>query len=106
MLSKHSSASCIALVTGKNSDAIYSRPDSDRIGAFAEYALVRESAAAKKPTRLDYVQAASLPLVGARCLAGADRARVVGWRNASGRSVRRSPSSASADQLLRVSSVD
>jgi alcohol dehydrogenase len=45
-------------------DAIYSRLDKDRIGAFAEYALVRESAAAKKPARLDYVQAASLPLVG------------------------------------------
>jgi alcohol dehydrogenase len=48
----------------KVGDAIYSRLDNDRIGAFAEYALVRESAAAKKPARLDYVQAASLPLVG------------------------------------------
>lgn len=44
-------------------DAIYSRLDDDRIGAFAEYALVRESAAAQKPARLDYEQAASLPLV-------------------------------------------
>src|SRR4051812_3125899 len=48
----------------KVGDAIYSRMDKDRIGAIAEYALVRESAAAKKPTRLDYAQAASLPLVG------------------------------------------
>jgi alcohol dehydrogenase len=48
----------------KIGDAVYSRLDSDRIGAFAEYALVRESAAAKKPARLDYTQAASLPLVG------------------------------------------
>jgi alcohol dehydrogenase len=48
----------------KVGDAIYSRLDSDRIGAIAEYALVRESAAAKKPARLDYVEAASLPLVG------------------------------------------
>src|SRR5438105_14012329 len=48
----------------KVGDAIYSRLDKDRIGAVAEYALVRESAAAKKPARLDYVQAASLPLVG------------------------------------------
>ncbi len=48
----------------KVGDAIYSRLDNDRIGAIAEYALVRESAAAKKPARLDYVQAASLPLVG------------------------------------------
>ncbi len=45
-------------------DAVYSRLDDERIGAFAEYALVRESAAARKPVRLDYVQAASLPLVG------------------------------------------
>ena len=45
-------------------DAVYSRLDKDRIGAIAEYALMRESAAAKKPTRLDYVQAASVPLVG------------------------------------------
>src|SRR5207244_11412454 len=30
----------------------------------AEYAVVRESAAARKPARLDYTQAASLPLVG------------------------------------------
>lgn len=48
----------------KAGDAIYSRLDKDRIGAIAEYALVRESAAARKPARLDYVQAASLPLVG------------------------------------------
>lgn len=48
----------------KVGDAIYARLDKDRIGAFAEYALVRETAAAWKPARLDYVQAASLPLVG------------------------------------------
>ncbi|NTX17371.1 NADP-dependent oxidoreductase [Myxococcus sp. CA056] len=48
----------------KEGDAIYARLDKDRIGAFAEYALVRESAAAAKPARIDYVQAASLPLVG------------------------------------------
>ncbi len=48
----------------KRGDAVYSRIDNDRIGAFAEYALVRETAAARKPARLDYTQAASLPLVG------------------------------------------
>ena len=53
-----------AVTRFKVGDAIYSRLDKDRIGAIAEYALVRESAAAKKPARLDYVQAASLPLVG------------------------------------------
>jgi NADPH:quinone reductase-like Zn-dependent oxidoreductase len=45
-------------------DAVYARLDNDRLGAFAEYARVRESAAARKPACLDYVQAASLPLVG------------------------------------------
>lgn len=48
----------------KRGDAVYTRLDNDRVGAFAEYALVRESAAARKPARLDYTQAASLPLVG------------------------------------------
>ena len=48
----------------KLGDAVYAHLDHDRIGAFAEYALVRESAAASKPSRLDYMQAASLPLVG------------------------------------------
>jgi alcohol dehydrogenase len=47
----------------KVGDAVYSRLDKDRIGAIAEYALVRESAAANKPARVDYVEAASLPLV-------------------------------------------
>jgi len=45
-------------------DAVYARLDKDRIGALAEYALVRESAAAPKPPSLGYVEAASLPLVG------------------------------------------
>ncbi len=45
-------------------DAVYARLDNDHIGAFAEYAVVRESAAARKPARLDYAEAASLPLVG------------------------------------------
>ena len=48
----------------KPGDAIYARLDKDRIGAFAEWALVSESACALKPAGLDYAQAASLPLVG------------------------------------------
>jgi len=48
----------------KQGDVVFAHLDHDRIGAFAEYALVRESAAARKPVRLDYTQAASLPLVG------------------------------------------
>jgi NADPH:quinone reductase-like Zn-dependent oxidoreductase len=45
-------------------DEIYARLDKDRIGALAEKALVRESAAARKPVNVDMVGAASLPLVG------------------------------------------
>ena len=48
----------------KLGDAVYARLDKDRIGAFAEYALVSESACAPKPAGLDYAEAASLPLVG------------------------------------------
>ena len=47
----------------KPGDAIYARLDKDRIGAFAEYALVSEGAAALKPRNLDWAEAASLPLV-------------------------------------------
>src|ERR1041384_8366592 len=36
----------------KVGDAIYARQDKDRIGAFAEYALVSESAAAPKPNKI------------------------------------------------------
>jgi NADPH:quinone reductase-like Zn-dependent oxidoreductase len=45
-------------------DAVYARLDQHRIGAFAEHALVSEGAAAAKPKNLDWVEAASLPLVG------------------------------------------
>jgi alcohol dehydrogenase len=45
-------------------DAVFARLDKDRIGSFAEIALVRESAAALKPKNLDHLHAASLPLVG------------------------------------------
>src|SRR4029079_18830986 len=48
----------------KVGDAIYARLDQDRISGIRERALVRESPAAKKPASLDYLQAASLPLVG------------------------------------------
>ena len=45
-------------------DHIFARLDKDRIGALAELALVRETEAARMPTRLSHVEAASLPLVG------------------------------------------
>lgn len=47
----------------KVGDPIYTRLDKDRIGAFAEYAVVREGAAAPKPANLSFEEAASLPLV-------------------------------------------
>jgi alcohol dehydrogenase len=48
-------------------DAIYARLDKDRIGSFAELAAVSESAAARKPSNVSHVEAASLPLVGLTC---------------------------------------
>jgi alcohol dehydrogenase len=51
----------------KPGDEIYARLDKDRIGSFAEEALVRESAAALKPTNTTHEEAASLPLVGLTC---------------------------------------
>ena len=48
----------------KPGDQIYARLETLRIGAFAEFAVVGESAAAHKPTNLTHAQAASIPLVG------------------------------------------
>ena len=48
----------------KPGDEVYARLDKERIGTFADYALVRESAAAPKPARLSHVEAASIPLAG------------------------------------------
>lgn len=47
----------------KVGDEVYARLDKDRIGAFAEFAAVRESAAAMKPSSIGFEAAASLPLV-------------------------------------------
>ena len=47
----------------KKGDAVYARLDRDRIGAFAEFAAVREGAAALQPTNVTFEEAASLPLV-------------------------------------------
>jgi NADPH:quinone reductase-like Zn-dependent oxidoreductase len=44
-------------------DAVYSRPDIVRNGAYAEYVAVRESEIAFKPATISHVEAASLPLV-------------------------------------------
>jgi NADPH:quinone reductase-like Zn-dependent oxidoreductase len=47
----------------RKGDAVYARLDKDRIGAFADYAVVREGAAALKPANVTFEEAASLPLV-------------------------------------------
>lgn len=46
----------------KLGDEVYARPDDDRIGAFAEYIALRESALAHKPASLSMEEAASIPL--------------------------------------------
>jgi len=47
----------------KPGDAVFASIDGLRMGALAEFAVVAESAAALKPASLDFVQAASLPMV-------------------------------------------
>ncbi|HVD60217.1 MAG TPA: NADP-dependent oxidoreductase, partial [Gemmatimonadaceae bacterium] len=47
----------------KKGDAIYARVDKNRIGTFAEFAVVRDGAAALKPPNLTFEEAAALPLV-------------------------------------------
>ena len=45
-------------------DAVFGRVAKDRIGTFAQYLAVDEHDIARKPQRLDFTQAAALPLVG------------------------------------------
>ncbi len=52
-----------AVTRFKPGDAVYSRPDIARNGAYAEYVAVRETEVAHKPTTISHVEAASLPLV-------------------------------------------
>jgi NADPH:quinone reductase-like Zn-dependent oxidoreductase len=47
----------------KPGDEVYARPDTARIGAFAELIAMNEDAVAHKPKALDMEEAASLPLV-------------------------------------------
>ena len=47
----------------KRGDEVYARPDSARIGAFAEYIAINEGDAALKPKNLGMEEAASIPLV-------------------------------------------
>jgi NADPH:quinone reductase-like Zn-dependent oxidoreductase len=52
-----------AVTRFKPGDAVYSRPDIARNGAYAEYVAVRESEIAFKPATISHVEVASLPLV-------------------------------------------
>ncbi len=47
----------------KPGDAVFASIDGLRMGALAEFAVVAENAAALKPAHLDFVQAASIPMV-------------------------------------------
>ena len=45
-------------------DAVFARMDKQRIGAFAEFAVVAEADAAAKPASLTHIEAAAVPLAG------------------------------------------
>jgi NADPH:quinone reductase-like Zn-dependent oxidoreductase len=45
-------------------DEVYSRPSLFRDGGYAEYIAVKASEVALKPTSLDFIQAAAVPLAG------------------------------------------
>jgi len=45
-------------------DAVYSRPDVNRDGAYADYIAVKASEVARKPASVDFLQAAAVPLAG------------------------------------------
>jgi NADPH:quinone reductase-like Zn-dependent oxidoreductase len=47
----------------KNGDEVYARPDLSRNGAYAEYAVIKETETALKPNSIDHVQAAAIPIV-------------------------------------------
>jgi len=48
----------------KAGDEVYSRLPLEKIGAFAEYVVIDYHAVAKKPTGLDFVHSAAVPLTG------------------------------------------
>jgi NADPH:quinone reductase-like Zn-dependent oxidoreductase len=48
----------------KKGDEVFSKPDTSRDGAYAEYVVVRESEAALKPKSLHHVYAAAVSLAG------------------------------------------
>jgi NADPH:quinone reductase-like Zn-dependent oxidoreductase len=48
----------------KMGDEVYSRPDIARDGSYAEYITVRGSEIALKPTSIDHIHSAAIPLAG------------------------------------------
>jgi len=48
----------------KVGDEVFSRPDIERDGAYAEFIVMKESDVALKPKSLDHIHAAALPLAG------------------------------------------
>ncbi|MEN1835585.1 NADP-dependent oxidoreductase [Pseudomonas lijiangensis] len=46
----------------KPGDEVYARPDDDRIGTLAEFIAVKESSLALKPTNINMIDAATIPL--------------------------------------------
>jgi alcohol dehydrogenase len=51
-----------------NDDRVFARVDKDRLGAFAEHAVVHEDHAARMPTSLDFPEAAAVPLAALTAL--------------------------------------
>lgn len=52
------------VTTFKPGDEVYSRPNIERDGAYAEYIAVKASEVAHKPKTVDHVHAAAVPLAG------------------------------------------
>jgi NADPH:quinone reductase-like Zn-dependent oxidoreductase len=48
----------------KIGDEVYSRPDPTKNGSYAEYVVVKANQVGRKPTTIDHIHAASVPLAG------------------------------------------
>ncbi|HWE60260.1 MAG TPA: NADP-dependent oxidoreductase [Chloroflexota bacterium] len=63
-------------------DRVFTRVDKRRLGAFAEFAVVREEMVAKMPSSVDFMAAAGVPLAGLTALqALRDELRVTSGQN-------------------------
>ena len=57
-------------------DEIYSKVSSDKPGAFAEYIAIDSSIVAKKPSKISFEEASSIPLVGLTTIQGFALAKI------------------------------